>query len=94
MFYLFLGGAGAVAAVVCALLDLVVVKESFGNSLYEAGLSGAPLSKMVSYGMLAGLLCLVVGAPSLLFDLGRIDRAGCPDGVCRFFDDSPLCLPS
>ncbi|MEG1435541.1 NrfD/PsrC family molybdoenzyme membrane anchor subunit [Gordonibacter sp.] len=75
VFYLFLGGAGAGAVVVCALLDLIVVKESFGNSLYEAGLSGAPLSRMVSYGMLVGLLCLVVGALSLLFDLGRIDRA-------------------
>lgn len=74
VFYLFLGGAGAGALVVGALLDIALVKEPFGKAFHEAGPSSNPLSRIVSYGLLAGLLCLVVGALSLMFDLGRIDR--------------------
>lgn len=75
VFYLFLGGAGAGALAICSLLDLVLVRQPFGTSAYVPGPSIDPRGRIVDYGFLAGFLALALGVISLLFDLGRVDRA-------------------
>lgn len=72
--YLFLGGAGAGALLVCCLTDLIWLKEPFGHERAARGLSRWPVERLVGLSMLAGLLMVVAGAVCLTFDLGRIDR--------------------
>lgn len=72
--YLFLGGAGAGALVVCCLTDLLWLKEPFGRERVPRGLSRWPVERLVGLSMLAGLLMVAAGAVCLTFDLGRVDR--------------------
>ena len=72
--YLFLGGAGAGALVVCCLTDLLWLKEPFGRERVSRGLSRWPVERLVGLSTLAGLLMVIGGAVCLTFDLGRIDR--------------------
>ncbi len=85
--YLFLGGAGAGAIALCSLIDLVWVKQPFGTAAYVPGPSIDPRGRIVDFGFLVGLIALVMGIVSLLFDLGRIDRA-----LDLFLSPSPTLL--
>lgn len=72
--YLFLGGAGAGALAMSSLLDLVWVRAPFGTTARVSVDEASPTERTISFGLLAGLAALVLGALFLLFDLGRIDR--------------------
>lgn len=85
--YLFLGGAGAGAIVLCSLIDLVWMKQPFGTAAYVPGPSVASRERIVDFGFLVGFLALAVGIVSLLLDLGRIDRA-----LDLFLSPSPTLL--
>lgn len=85
--YLFLGGAGAGAIALCSLVDLVWVKQPFGTAAYVPGPSIDPRGRIVDFGFLVGFLALGMGIASLLFDLGRIDRA-----LDLFLSPSPTLL--
>ena len=85
--YLFLGGAGAGAIVLCSLIDLVWVKQPFGTAANVPGPSIDSRGRIVDFGFLVGFFALVMGIASLLFDLGRIDRA-----LDLFLSPSPTLL--
>ncbi len=72
--YLFLGGAGAGALLVCALVDLVWLREPFGYERPSRGLSRWPVERLLGLALLVGLLMGSIGAGCLTFDLGRADR--------------------
>ena len=72
--YLFLGGAGAGALVVCTLVDLLWLKEPFGPDRAARGLSRWPVERLMGLAFLTGWLMVACGVVCLAFDLGRIDR--------------------
>ncbi|WP_282209753.1 NrfD/PsrC family molybdoenzyme membrane anchor subunit [Parvibacter caecicola] len=72
--YLFLGGAGAGALLVCALVDLLWLHEPFGIERTARGLSHWPVERLLGLALLAGWLMVACGVVCLAFDLGRIDR--------------------
>lgn len=72
--YLFLGGAGAGALAMSSLFDLAWVRTPFGTTARVSVDEASPAERTISFGVLAGLAALVLGALFLLFDLGRIDR--------------------
>lgn len=72
--YLFLGGAGAGALLVCALVDLLWLHEPFGIERAARGLSHWPVERLLGLALLAGWLMVACGVVCLAFDLGRIDR--------------------
>lgn len=72
--YLFLGGAGAGALLVCCLVDLIWLREPFGCERLARGLSRWPVERLVGLSMLTGLLMVCTGIACLAFDLGRADR--------------------
>lgn len=78
--YLFSGGAGAGAVMVCCLLDLLLVKRPFGlaegegRGIHEPGPSANALPCALDYAFAAGFALLAFGAVCLMADLGRFDR--------------------
>ena len=72
--YLFWGGAGAGALLVCALVDLLWLHEPFGIERAARGLSHWPVERLLGLALLAGWLMVACGVVCLAFDLGRIDR--------------------
>ena len=73
--YLFLGGAGAGAIVVCSLLDLAWARQPFGCAAYAQGPQADPVARTLDFGFAAGLALVAAGVACLLADLGRADRA-------------------
>ena len=72
--YLFLGGAGAGCVAVCALLDLLWVKEPFGPFSASSIDAQTPIRRLASIGFATGFGVLVFGVLCLVFDMGRTDR--------------------
>lgn len=79
--YLFLGGAGAGACLVLAVLGMLVPRESMGRE--ESGFQPArpvrfsphrPYTSFFIVGYTAALAALALGSVCLMADLGRIDR--------------------
>lgn len=72
--YLFLGGAGAAAIALAALVDLIWLKEPFGAASRASVDEAGPAERVAAFGLLAGFAALAFGALCLVFDLGRLDR--------------------
>lgn len=72
--YLFLGGAGAAAIALAALVDLLWLREPFGAASRTSIDEAEPAARVVAFSMLVGLGALAFGGLCLAFDLGRIDR--------------------
>lgn len=72
--YLFLGGTGAGALSVACILDLALVRETFGVHACVSVEQRTPAQRVVAFGMLFGFVLLALGVLCLMFDLGRMDR--------------------
>ncbi len=72
--YLILGGVGAGCIAVCSLLDLVAVRERFGDADLSQGPAVCSGARMIDYSFALGFAVLGAGASCLIFDLGRLDR--------------------
>lgn len=72
--YLFLGGTGAGALTIASILDLALVRETFGAHACISVEERTPAQRVVAFSMLFGFAFLALGVLCLMFDLGRMDR--------------------
>lgn len=72
--YLILGGVGAGCIGVCSVVDLLLVREPFGDADYDQGPALESDSRMLDYCFALGFAVLGAGCACLIFDLGRMDR--------------------
>lgn len=71
--YLILGGVGAGCISICSLLDLVLVRESFGFDREQGPLVRTD-ANILDFAFIAGFVVFCLGCACLVVDLGRTDR--------------------
>lgn len=72
--YLVLGGVGAGCMGVCAVVDLVSVREPFGDAEYVQGPAIRSEARMIDLSFAGGFAMLGIGCACLILDLGRTER--------------------
>jgi formate-dependent nitrite reductase membrane component NrfD len=72
--YLFLGGSGAGALLLCSLIDLFSLRQVFGGAAGRSAMARRQGERFLGAGFIVGEVLLLLGIVCLLLDLGRQDR--------------------
>ncbi|MDR1421577.1 MAG: polysulfide reductase NrfD [Coriobacteriales bacterium] len=72
--YLFLGGCGSGVLLVCACIDLLFLRQTFGTSIQRSTVAQKQGEPFMNAGFIVGESLLLLGIVCLALDLGRQDR--------------------